>query len=285
MMADWSRTWTYLDGEWLEGNVPIIGPRTHGFWLGSSVFDGARAFEGVTPDLEKHCARLNASAKTMGLAPGVEVETMVGLVRDGLKKFPADAAIYIRPMYWPEQGGYLAIPADPASTRFLLCMYETPMPPASGFSVGLSPYRRPTVETMPTDAKAGCLYPNNGRAITEARARGFDNALIRDMLGNVAETGTSNIFMVKDGVVMTPVANRSFLAGITRSRVIQLLREAGVDVLETALTVDDFLDADEIFSTGNYSKVVPVNRIEDREMQPGPINMKARKLYWEWAHA
>ena len=101
----------------------------------------------------------------------------------------------------------------------------------------------------------------------------------------VAETGTSNIFMVKDGVVMTPVANRSFLAGITRSRVIRLLREAGVEVLETALTVDDFLDADEIFSTGNYSKVVPVNRIEDRAMQPGPINTKARKLYWEWAHA
>ena len=142
----------------------------------------------------------------MGLAPDVEVETMVGLVRDGLKKFPADAAIYIRPMYWAEQGGYLAIPADPASTRFLLCIYETPMPPPSGFSVRLSPYRRPTVETMPTDAKAGCLYPNNGRAITEARARGFDNALMRDMLGNVAETGTSNVFMVKDGVVMTPVA-------------------------------------------------------------------------------
>src|SRR6185295_18589707 len=212
-------------------------------------------------------------------APDVEVETMVGLVRDGLKKFPADAAIYIRPMYWPEQGGYLAIPADPESTRFLLCMYETPMPPASGFSVGLSPYRRPTVESMPTDAKAGCLYPNNGRAITEARSRGFDNALVRDMLGNVAETGTSNVFMVKDGVVMTPMPNRSFLNGITRQRVIGLLRESGAEVVETVLTVEDFLDADEIFSTGNYSKVVPITRIEDRVLQPGPLQTKARKLY------
>ena len=152
-------------------------------------------------------------------------------------------------MYWAEQGGYLSVPADPDSTRFLLTIYETPMPPPTGFSVGVSPFRRPTIETMPTDAKAGCLYPNNGRAIMEARARGFDNALVRDMLGNVAETGTSNIFMVKDGVVMTPAPNRSFLNGITRQRVIALLREAGVEVLETMLTVEDFLDADEIFST------------------------------------
>jgi branched-chain amino acid aminotransferase len=284
-MVEWSRTWTFVDGDWHEGNIPIAGPRTHAFWLGSSVFDGARAFEGVTPDLDLHCERVNASATTLGLQPSVEVETMLGLVNDGLKRFSPDAAIYIRPMYWAEQGGYLSVPADPASTRFLVTLYETPMPPPTGFSIGLSPYRRPSVETMPTDAKAGCLYPNNGRAITEARGRGFDNALVLDMLGNVAETGTSNIFMAKDGVVMTPAPNRSFLAGITRRRVIRLLREAGVEVLEKSLGLQDFLDADEIFSTGNYSKVIPITRIEDRMLQPGPLHGKARKLYWDWAHA
>jgi branched-chain amino acid aminotransferase len=283
-MAEWSRTWTYLDGDWHEGNIPIMGPRTHAAWLGSSVFDGARAFEGVTPDLDRHCARVNASALTLGLKPTVDVETMVGLVRDGMKKFSPGVALYIRPMYWAEQGGYLSVPADPESTRFLLTMYETPMPPPTGFTVGLSPYRRPTVESMPTDAKAGCLYPNNGRAIMEARSRGFDNALVRDMLGNVAETGTSNVFMVKDGVVKTPAPNRSFLAGITRRRVIGLLRDAGIEVEETVLTVEDFLDADEIFSSGNYSKVVPITRIEDRQLQPGPLHAKARQLYWDWAH-
>jgi branched-chain amino acid aminotransferase len=283
-MSDWSQTWTFLDGDWLEGNVPVMGPRTHAAWLGSSVFDGARAFEGVTPDLDRHCARVNASAIALGLSPSVEVDTMLGLVRDGIKKFPSDAALYIRPMYWAEKGGYLSVPADPDSTRFLLTIYETPMPPPAGFSVSVSPFRRPTIETMPTDAKAGCLYPNNGRAIMEARARGFDNALVLDMLGNVAETGTSNIFMAKDGVVMTPASNRSFLSGITRQRAIVLLREAGVEVLETMLTVADFLDADEIFSSGNYSKVVPITRIEDRTLQPGPLHAKARELYWEWAH-
>ena len=284
-MAEWSRTWTYVDGDWHEGNVPVLGPRSHAMWLGSSVFDGARAFEGVTPDLDRHCERVNASATALGLAPTQSVETIVGLTRDGLKRFDAKAAIYIRPMYWAEQGGYMSVPADPASTRFLLCLYETPMPQPTGFSVTVSPFRRPTLESMPTNAKAGCLYPNNGRAIMEAKARGFDNALVRDLLGNVAETGTSNIFMAKDGVVMTPTPNGTFLNGITRQRVIRLLHEAGIEVREQSLSVANFFDADEIFSTGNYSKVVPVTRIEDRDLQPGPIHDKARRLYWDWAHS
>jgi branched-chain amino acid aminotransferase len=138
---------------------------------------------------------------------------------------------------------------------------------------------------MPTDAKAGCLYPNNGRAILEAKSRGFDNALVRDMLGHVAETATSNVFIVKDGAVLTPQPNGTFLNGITRQRTIALLRAAGVEVVETAISVADVLDADEVFSTGNYSKVVPINRVEDRDLQPGPIAKRARQLYWDWAHS
>lgn len=138
---------------------------------------------------------------------------------------------------------------------------------------------------MPTDAKAGCLYPNNGRIIVEAKRRGFDNALVRDMLGNVAETGASNIFMVKDGVVFTPAANHTFLAGITRHRVMKLMREEGFEVVEKTLTLQDFEAADEIFTTGNYSKVVPVNRLDDRHLQPGPVTAKARELYFDWAHS
>jgi len=93
------------------------------------------------------------------------------------------------------------------------------MRPPRGFSVTLSPYRRPTLETMPVDAKAGCLYPNNARALFEAHARGFDNAVVCDMLGNVAEFATSNLFTVKDGVVFTPTPNGTFLAGITRKTI------------------------------------------------------------------
>src|SRR5260370_39344256 len=106
------------------------------------------------------------------------------------------------------------------------------MRPPKAFSVTLSPYRRPTLDSMPVDAKAGCLYPNNARALFDAHARGFDNAIVCDMLGNIAELSTSNIFMAKDGVVFTPIANGTFLAGITHHRVIGLFRAYGVIIIE-----------------------------------------------------
>lgn len=281
----WSATWTYFEGEWHEGNVPLWGARTHAIWLGSSVFDGARAFEGVAPDLDLHCARVNASAKTMYLKPTVSVDEWLGLTREGMKKFPADTTLYVRPMYWAERAGPASLPPDPDSTRFALTLYDAPMRKPEGFSVTLSPFRRPTQETAPVDAKAGCLYPNNARAMFEAKSRGFDNCIVRDVMGNVAELANSNIFMAKDGAVFTPIPNGTFLAGITRKRVIGLLRGAGVEVVETVLRYEDFERADEIFSTGNASKVLPVTRIGDRSLQPGPLYRKARTLYWEFAHS
>ncbi len=278
-------TWTYVDGQWLSGNPPLIGPTSHAMWLGSTVFDGSRWFEGVSPDLDLHCQRINHSALALGLDPVVQATDIEALALEGLKKFDGKIAVYIKPMYWAEHGGYMGVPADPESTRFALCLFESPMIAPSGFSISVSPFRRPTYETAPTNAKAGCLYPNNGRAVMEAKRRGFDNALILDMLGNVAETGTSNIFMVKDGVVMTPAPNGTFLSGITRARTITLLKAAGFEIVERSLSVADFHDADEIFSTGNHSKVVPVIRIEDRELQAGPVARKARELYMEWAHS
>jgi branched-chain amino acid aminotransferase len=285
-MPAWSQTFTFLESEWLEGNHPFVGARTHAFWLGSSVFDGARAFEGVAPDLDKHFARLNRSAKTMCLKPTMTVEAMLDLAKEGLKKFSPGAELYIRPMYWPEGGSATsAVAPDADSTRFCLCIYETPLPALTGVSITRSPYAKPLAVTMPIEAKAGCLYPNNGRALIEARARGFDNCLMCDMLGNVAELATANIFMAKDGVVMTPIANGSFLSGITRARVLELLRADGKDAREAILGFDDFDGADEIFVVGNYGKVTPVRRIDGRDLQPGPFFHRARKLYWEYAHA
>ena len=283
--SGWSRTWTFFEGEWHEGNVPIMGPRTHAAWLCSIVFDGARAFEEVTPDLDLHCARVNESAKKLFLTPVVSTETWIGLAHEGIRRFDKDTALYIRPMYWADKEGPWVQAHDPESTCWCLAIYEAPLRTPRGFSTTLSPYRRPTLETMPVDAKAGCLYPNNARALFEAHARGFDNAIVCDMLGDVAEFATSNIFMAKDGVVFTPAPNGTFLAGITRRRVIGLLRESGVAVVEKTLTYQDFEKADEIISTGNYSKVVPVTRIGNRSLPFGPLYTKARELYWEFAHS
>jgi branched-chain amino acid aminotransferase len=281
----WSQTWTFYDGKWHEGNVPLWGVRTHAIWLGSSVFDGARVFEGVAPDIDQHCARVNASAKTMYLKPLVSVDEWLGLAREGMAKFDKDTPLYVRPMYWAERASSMALPPDPESTRFALSLYDTPMRKPDGFSVTLSPFRRPTYETAPVDAKAGCLYPNNARAMFEAKSRGFDNCVVRDVAGNVAELANSNLFIGKDGVVMTPIPNGTFLAGITRKRVIGLLRDAGISVIETVMRYEDILGADEIFSTGNASKVLPITRIDDRPLQPGPLYRKARALYWEFAHS
>jgi branched-chain amino acid aminotransferase len=284
LAAALSKTWTFFAGDWHEGNVPIMGARTHGAWLGSSVFDGARAFEGVTPDLDLHCRRVNQSATALGLKPVVTPEEWVGLVADGRKRFDRDAALYIRPLYWAEHGGAMLIAPGADSTNWCLTLYEAPMRAPDGFSITLSRFRRPMPDTTPLDAKAGCLYPNNARALMEAQSRGFANAVVCDVLGNVAELATANIFLGKDGVVYTPVPNGTFLNGITRLRVISLLRGAGVTVVEATLRYEDFAAADEIFSTGNYSKVMPVVRIDDRSLQPGPLYRKARELYWAFAH-
>ncbi|MGH6684166.1 MAG: branched-chain amino acid aminotransferase, partial [Pseudolabrys sp.] len=272
-------------GDWHEGNLPIMSVRDHAAWLCSSVFDGARTFEGVSPDLDLHCARVNASAVTMHLRPPVTAGEWLDLCSDGIKKFTRDAALYIRPMVWAERSGTLLVAPDPESTKWCLSIYEAPMRPPEGFSITLSPFRKPSMECMPVDAKAGCLYPNNARALMEAAARGFGNCVVRDLLGNIAELATANLFVGKDGVVFTPAPNGSFLNGITRQRVIKLLREAGVSVVETMLQYSDLQNADEIFSSGNYSKVMPVNRIDERSLQPGPLYRKARELYWQFSHS
>jgi branched-chain amino acid aminotransferase len=283
--VSYSQTWTFFDGEWREGNVPIVGPRTHGFWLGSTVFDGARAFEGVVPDLDRHCSRVNQSATNFGLKPIVGLDTWLSLTREGLARFDANAELYIRPMYWPQHGAGGGVLFDPETTNWCLSIYEAPMPQPTGNAITLSPYRRPTMECAPVDAKAACHYPNNARALREAASRGFNNCLMLDLLGNVAEFGNANVFMAKDGAIYTPVPNGTFLNGITRQRVIELLRRDGATVIETTLRYDDFANADEIFSTGNFAKVAPVIRIDQRELQPGPFYGRARKLYWEFAHA
>src|SRR5271154_2664202 len=280
----WSKTVTFFDDDWHDGNVPIMGPRTHGAWLGTSVFDGARAFEGVTPDLDLHCARVNESAKAMCLKPMVTEDAWMALVHEGRKRFAPDAELYIRPMYGAEEGAPGGVRPDPESPRWCLTLYVAPFPKPTGTAITLSPYRRPTRETALVDAKAGSLYPNNARALIEARGRGFDNCLLCDLLGNIAELGTANIFMVKDGVVYSPAPNGTFLAGITRARVIALLRASGATVDEAILRYSDFQSADEIFSTGHYTKVTSITHIDERDLQPGPIYRRARELYWEYAH-
>ncbi|CAN0447948.1 unnamed protein product [Discosporangium mesarthrocarpum] len=275
---------TFIDGDWHDGNPPLMGAMTHAAWMASVVFDGARAFEGVTPDLDRHCRRVVDSCTAFGLHPTHSADQIEAIARDGIARFGADAALYIRPMFFAEDSIGLVLP-DPDSTKFALVVHDAPMPDGAGFASCLSPFRRPGAETAPTGAKASCHYPNSGRAIADARQRGFANPLMLDALGHVAEFATSNIWIVRDGTAITPVANGSFLAGITRRRLIDLLRGDGIAVIEKTVDIDEVRAADEIFSSGNYGKVQPVIRFEDRALQPGPVYRRARELYWDFAHS
>ncbi len=276
---------TWADGRWHDGNRAVMGAADHGAWQGTLVFDGARAFEGVTPDLDRHCARIVRSAQAMAMTPPVTAAEIEAIVLEGVRRYPTGAQLYLRPMMWSRDCSPAFVDPLPESTAFVVCIEDIPMSEPGPMALTVSPYRRPRPDMALTEAKAGCLYANNGRIVAEARRRGFHNALSLDVEDNVAETAMTNVFMVRDGVVFTPVPNGMFLAGITRARVIGLLRADGVEVVEAKLTVADFAAADEIFTTGNANKVMPVTRFEDRTLPSTATAARARALYWDFAHA
>lgn len=277
-------TRTFYEGRWHEGDLAVMKASDHGIWQGSSVFDGARRFDGLVPDLDKHCARVNRSAEALMITPTCTAEDMIAIIREGLADFAPGRAVYIRPMYWALHGSDLGVSPEPGATGFAIALEEIAMPPAS-FATTLTRtrYRRPVLEDNVCNAKAGCLYPNNARMLAEAKAKGFGNALVADALGNLAESATANIFLVRDGVVFTPIANGTFLAGITRARHIANLRADGVEVVETVLTFEDAHRADEIFLSGNFAKVTAVAEFDGTLYPHRPMTERARALYMDWA--
>lgn len=283
-MASGTNIRTYFEGKWHDGNIPVMRAADHGSWLGSTVFDGARYFDGMAPDLALHCARVNRSAESMLMTPTHAAQDIEGIVRDGLKFYRPDQALYIRPMYWGlEDDGY-GLGPHRDFTGFAVCLEEIPMSaPENSVTLTTTSFRRPVLADNVCNAKAGCLYPNNYRMIAEARKKGFTNALVADALGNVAESATANVFIVRDGVAFTPIANGTFLAGITRSRHIANLRADGVEVVEKVITFDEAHAADEVFLTGNFNKVTRVTRFDDTQYTSHSIATRARSLYWDWA--
>jgi len=274
-------SWTFYQDKWLSGNPKILGPLSQAMWLGSMVFDGARAFENTVPDLELHMARVVRSALAIGLNPNKTATEITEIALDAVRKFPAGSELYIRPMFWAEKGG--AVP-DADSTQFALCTYREGLPPDEGFSATLSSLRRPLPDTMVTGAKASCLYPAIGQPLAAARRSGFDTIVMLDPWDNLAEFATANLFLVRNGVVYTPIANATYLNGITRQRVIKLLTDDGIDVVETRLRYHDLEQADEAFSSGNHAKLQPMTRLNSVPFKIGPVYKRIRKLYWEFAH-
>ena len=275
---------TYFEGRWHDGDLAVMKASDHGIWQGSSVFDGARRFDGLVPDLDKHCERLNRSAEALMITPTCTPDLMETLIREGLEGFAPGQAVYIRPMYWALHGSDLGVSPQQGATGFAIALEECAMPsPTYATTVTRTRFRRPVLDDAVCNAKAGCLYPNNARMLTEAKSKGFGNALVADALGNLAESATANVFLVKDGVVFTPIPNGTFLSGITRARHIANLRADGVEVVETVLTFDDALKADEIFLSGNFAKVTAVSAFDHTLYPHRPMTERARALYLDWA--
>ncbi|MEO9575195.1 MAG: branched-chain amino acid aminotransferase [Tateyamaria sp.] len=275
---------TYFNGAWHDEDVAIMRAADHGSWVGTTVFDGARYFNGRSPDLEAHCARVNRSAEALMITPTMETADVVAAVQEGLQAYGPNEAVYIRPMYWALDGDVSGIVPKENSTGFAICLEAVPMADQNASTtLGRTKFRRPVLEDNVVNAKAGCLYPNNARMLADVRRRGFGNALVADAMGNVAESATANVFMVKDGAVFTPIPNGTFLAGITRARHMDNMRKDGMEVHETVLGFADFEDADEVFLSGNMMKVTPVTAFEDSQYQVGPVTRRVREMYWDWA--
>lgn len=276
------RTW--FEGRWHDADIQVMRAADHGIWQGSSVFDGARFAHGLTPDLGLHCARVNASALALMITPTMDAGEMAAIIREGLRAYGPEQSVYVRPMYWAIDGGDLGVNPAENSTGFAICLEEVPFPPAEfQTTVTRTRFRRPVLEDSVCNAKAGCLYPNNARMLVEARNKGFGNALVADAMGNLAESATANVFLVKDGVVFTPIPNGTFLAGITRARHIANLRADGVEVVEAVLTFEDAHAADEVFLSGNFAKVTSVKAFDGTEYKSRQMTERARRLYWDWA--
>jgi branched-chain amino acid aminotransferase len=270
---------TWFKGHWSDGNTPLIGAMDHGVWLASTVFDGARSIHRMAPDLRAHCQRTFDSAERVGLGVPLTVDDMVALAIEGIHRFPEDADLYVRPLVYGTEGLLV-----PTASEFALTLFDAPLPPFAGFSAMLSSRRRPSPLAATTDAKASALYPNVARALREAKAAGFDNAVMLDPDGHVAEFATANLFFVDGGgKVITPAANGTFLAGITRARVIALLADDGIAVEQRTVEPGELDTAREIFNTGNYGKVMPCTRYGARELPIGPVATRARELYMKFA--
>ena len=133
-------SFVFHDGKWTEGDPPLFTAMSHAVWLSSVVFDGARAFEGVTPDLALHCERTLNSCRAFGMNPTVGKEEMIDIALEGVSKFRSGAELYIRPTFWGQEGW---IAPDPDSTRFAMMVYDSPLPAPTGFGACLSTRRRP----------------------------------------------------------------------------------------------------------------------------------------------
>lgn len=263
----------WFNGElvpWRDAKVHVL---THGLHYASSVFEGIRIYDGEIFKLEEHTERLIRSAEILGFKIEQSAEEINKACRDVVV---ANKLVdgYLRPVAWR---GSEMMGVSAQNNRINLAIagwvwpsYFNPEARMKGIKLKLSPWKRPSPETIPTDSKAAGLYMICTLSKHEAESEGFDDAIMLDYRGRVAEATGANIFFVKDGALHTPIPD-CFLDGITRRTVIDLAKVRGIEVIERIIMPEEMADFSECFLTGTAAEVTPVGCIDDHKFTPGPI--------------
>ena len=262
---------------WREAKLHVL---SHGLHYGSGVFEGERAYSGNIFKLRAHTERLVASAAILGFEIPYSVEAIEAACRQVLAGNGQTEA-YVRPIAWrgTEQ---LAVSAQ--LTKIHLAIASWPWPNLfgdnrmKGARLGIAEWKRPHPETAPTAAKAAGLYMIGTLAKHKAEAEGFDDALMLDWRGRVAEETGANIFFAFNGELHTPTPD-CFLNGITRRTVMSIARRHQIKVVERTIMPEEMKGADEVFLAGTAAEVTPVRQIGDLHFTPGPITERLLRDY------
>ena len=256
--------------EWRHANVHVLN---HGLHYASCVFEGLRIYNGKIFKLDEHTERLFKSAKILDLDIPYNYHEVVDISKQIiLKQNISDG--YLRPVVW-RGSEMMAISAKKGSTNLAIAAWEwpsyfSPKKLLEGIKLNVSKWLRPSPESAPTDSKAAGLYMICSLSKHEAEKLGFDDALMLDYRGYVAEATGANIFFVKENELFTPLAD-CFLNGITRQTVIEIAQENNIKVHERHFELDFLKTCDEVFLTGTAVEITPVSSIKQ-------FNFEERKL-------
>lgn len=272
----------WMDGQmlpWREAKLHVL---SHGLHYGGGVFEGVRVYGGTPFKLREHSERLIESGRIMDMKIPLTAQELDDFSMDVLE---ANKIVdgYLRPVAW-RGAEQLAISAQQTKIHVALACWQWPKyffpkgGEGKGISLMTSKWRRPDPRTAPVHAKAAGIYMIGTLAKHEAERAGFDDVLMLDYKDRVAESSGSNLFMVKDGVLKTPVPE-CFLNGITRQTVIGMARDMGYEVQEITIMPDDLKKADEIFVTGTAAEITAVGGIDGVEFETGPVTKRFQEAY------
>jgi branched-chain amino acid aminotransferase len=261
----------WMDGKlipWADAQVHVL---THALHYGSSVFEGERAYGGKIFECRKHSERLIKSAAILDMeVPFTAAE--IDAAKKATLKANKQTDAYVRPIVW-RGSETMGVAAQSSKIHLAVATWEWPsyFDPAQrmkGIRLGMAEYRRPDPKTAPSEAKAAGLYMICTISKHKAEREGFNDALMLDWKGRVAECTGANIFFIKDGVIHTPKAD-CFLDGITRRTVIKLARKNGMKVVQRRIKPEELSTFNECFITGTAAEVTPVGEIAGIKYTPG----------------